>query len=208
MHPNPVFREDDQAKALMAARERGFGVLTIAGPEGVMAAHVPFVADTTVIGAHLVRSNPIARALKDSPAEALLMVSGPDAYISPDWYMVADQVPTWNYVAIHLRGELRLLPQDALLAHLERLSAHNEDRLLPKKPWTHHKMSDGVMERMMRQIVPVEMTIREVDSTWKLNQNKSAEAREMAATSVERSPIGMRQGDLAGLMRGADNADT
>jgi transcriptional regulator len=202
MHPNPAFRDEDHRKALEVARARGFGILTVAGPDGVLASHVPFVIEHAKIGAHLVRSNPIARLLKKSTSEALLIVSGPDAYISPDWYEVDDQVPTWNYVAVHIRGNLRLLSDEALEPHLERLSQHNEQKLLPKKPWHHDKMSDGVMDKMMRQIVPVEMTMESIDQTWKLNQNKSAEARQSAASLVAGSPIGTGQSDLARLMRG------
>ena len=204
MHPNPIFRPEDQTDAWALVRDRGFGVLSVAGPDGVQASHVPFVTEgETRIAAHLVRSNPLVAMLKAQPQEALLIVSGPDGYISPDWYMIADQVPTWNYVAVHLRGSLSLLPDDALLPHLEALSDHNETRLLPKKPWTHHKMTEGVMERMMRQIVPVQMEVREISSTWKLNQNKSEAARESAAHAVDRSPLGHEQSALAALMRGA-----
>ncbi len=202
MHPNPVFREDDQAKALMAARERGFGVLTIAGPEGVMAAHVPFVADTTVIGAHLVRSNPIARALKDSPAEALLMVSGPDAYISPDWYMVADQVPTWNYMAVHLVGEVEQRPAAELRDLLDRQSAVYESRLQPKPPWTTAKMTADVLEKMMRQIVPCRMRVDRIDGTWKLSQNKPDDVRLRAADHMDAYGFGSDVRVLSALMRG------
>ena len=201
MHPNPAFRPDDQAAALELARDRGFGVLTIAGSTGVLASHIPFIIEQNEIRAHLVRSNPIARLLKQNPTEALLIISGPDAYISPDWYHVADQVPTWNYVAVHIRGPMRLLTEAALLEHLEALSANNEERLLPKKPWTHQKMTESVMERMMRQIVPVAMEVREIESTWKLNQNKDTPARRSAAHAVETSPIGSGQSDLAELMR-------
>ncbi|MFK7944852.1 MAG: FMN-binding negative transcriptional regulator [Paracoccaceae bacterium] len=202
MHPNPTFRPDDQSAAWELVKERGFGILTVTGPKGILASHVPFVVEGEArIAAHLVRSNPIVPALKRGAADALLIVSGPDGYISPDWYLVADQVPTWNYVAVHIRGSMRLLDDDALLPHLETLSAHNEDRLEPKKPWTHHKMSEGVMERMMRQIVPVEMDVDEISSTWKLNQNKSEDARTAASQAVERSPIAAGASALAKLMR-------
>ena len=106
MHPNSAFRQTSAAANLAFARARGFGMLTLNGPEGPLAAHVPFLIDAegTALDLHLARSNPIARA--PLPASALMAVSGPDAYISPDWYGVADQVPTWNYVAVHLRGTL------------------------------------------------------------------------------------------------------
>ena len=125
MHPNPAFREEDQARALTTARRRGFGVLTAVGPAGVsggvLASHVPFLLEPTRVAAHLSRGGALARHLRQGPAEALLIVSGPDAYVSPDWYGIDDQVPTWNYVAVHLRGTLRLLPDEALPPHLEKL---------------------------------------------------------------------------------------
>ena len=201
MHPNPVFRDDDQSGAILAARQRGFGVLTVNGPDGPMAAHVPFVAQVTELFAHLTRSNPILRALRQGPLHALMIVSGPDGYISPDWYEADDQVPTWNYVAIHLRGQLTSLPADQLYAHLEQVSQQNEAHLIPKKPWTMDKMTRGALDRMMRQIVPVRMSIETVDSTWKLNQNKADDARLKAADQVARSPIGHQTADLADLMR-------
>ncbi|MEO1492597.1 MAG: FMN-binding negative transcriptional regulator [Pseudomonadota bacterium] len=201
MHPNPAFREDDQARALVMAQDRAFGILTVTGPDGVLASHIPFVIDGAVMGMHLVRSNPIARLLKDGPLDALMIVSGPDAYISPDWYGIDDQVPTWNYVAVHLRGRLSLLPDETLKPHLDHVSGHLEKHFLPKKIWTMDKMTPEAAARFMRQIVPVAMEIGEVASTWKLNQNKDDDVRLRAADAVEASPIGAEQHALANLMR-------
>ncbi len=202
MHPNPAFREAPEAHALALARERGFGALTVAGPDGVLAAHVPFLIEDGVLAAHLVRSNPLARLLRDGPAEALMMVSGPDAYISPDWYGEEDKVPTWNYVAVHLRGDLRLIAEDRLKAHLDRLSGNFEARLAPKPVWNSDKMTPGVMEKMMRQIVPVEMAIASVDSTFKLNQNRADEARLNAAAELAKGGTpGMETQMIARMMR-------
>jgi transcriptional regulator len=201
MHPNPAFREDDQARALVTARERGFGVLTVAGPDGVLASHVPFVLEATTLAAHLSRGGAVARHLRRGPAVALLIVSGPDAYVSPDWYGIDDQVPTWNYVAVHLRGTVRLLPDERLRPHLERLSAEMEGRLLPKAPWTMDKMTPGLAERMMRQIVPLEMTVATAEATFKLNQNKTEVVRLAAADAVEAARQGHEPAALARLMR-------
>jgi transcriptional regulator len=187
MHPNPAFRTTATEANLTFARNRGFGMLTVNGPDGPIAAHVPFLisVDATTIDLHLARSNPIARS--PLPAKALIAVSGPDAYISPDWYGVPDQVPTWNYVAVHLRGTLRELPVETLREHADALSARFEADLLPKKPWVSGKMTDGVMDRMMRMIVPFRMDIEAVDGTWKLNQNKDSSVRLAAAEHLERS---------------------
>jgi transcriptional regulator len=114
---------------------------------------------------------------------------------------VADQVPTWNYVAVHLRGRLRALPQEDLHGVLERLSAGMEARLLPKKPWTMEKMSDGVAAKMMRMIAPIAMDVRAIDGTWKLGQNKDEAARLGGADGITSANLGVETDVLAALMK-------
>ena len=184
MHPNSIFRRESPETAREFAAERGFGTFTVAGPQGVLAAHVPFVLDEERVLAHLVRVNPLARHLAGGPARALLIVSGPDGYVSPDWYGEPQLVPTWNYAAVHLRGELRLLDDTALRPILERLSETFETRLAPKPPWKTDTVDDGLLARMMRRIIPIEMSVDTVDSTFKLNQNRSDAARAGAAAAL------------------------
>lgn len=201
MHPNPAFRQTSEADALSHARRRSFGTLSVNGPDGPLAAHVPFelsaAGDAVVL--HLARSNPIARA--GLPLPALLAVSGPDAYVSPDWYGAQDQVPTWNYIAVHLRGTLHPLPPDALEPHLNAVSAHMEAMLHPKPAWTTAKMSPGAMDRLMRMILPFQLEVRSVDSTFKLNQNKTADQRAGAAQGIAANPMGLEAAALAALLR-------
>jgi transcriptional regulator len=203
MHPNPAFRQEPRDRNLAFARDRGFGILTVNGAEGPLAAHVPFLLndDASFAEMHLARSNPIARA--GLPLPALLAISGPDAYISPDWYgphsEVPDQVPTWNYVAVHLRGVLEPLPEDALRPHVDALSAEHEGRIEGKQPWTSAKMTEGAMPRMLRMILPFRFRVDSVDATWKLNQNKAPEIRARAAAVLSRGNAPAQQ--IAALMR-------
>ncbi len=195
MHPNPAFRKTPAQDNLDFARTRGFGTLCVNGEHGPVLAHVPFLlaADGATADLHLARSNALIQ--NGLPAAAVLAVQGDDAYISPDWYGIADQVPTWNYIAVHLRGTLSPLPPEALEPHLNALSDHFESALLPKPIWTPAKMSDGVMERMMRMILPFRLTIASVDGTRKLNQNKTPQARAGVIAALDPHPI-------AGMMRG------
>jgi transcriptional regulator len=203
MHPNSAYRKAEDAQNIAFARDRAFGTLAINAESGPLISHIPFQlsADGTYLEAHLVRSNPILRALKDGPIDAVIAMSGADAYISPDWYGVSDQVPTWNYVAVHLRGTLRALPQGDLQGVLERLSGAMEDRLLPKPIWTMEKMGDGVAEKMMRMIAPIGMEVSGIDGTWKLGQNKPDEVRIGAAEGVASSDLGAETATLAALMK-------
>lgn len=204
MHPNPAFRQEPRDRNLAFARARGFGILTVNGPEGPLAAHVPFLLndDASFAELHLARSNPIARA--GLPAPALIAVSGPDAYVSPDWYgphsEVPDQVPTWNYVAVHLRGVLEPQPDEALRPHVDALSAEHEGRIAGKRPWTSAKMTEGAMPRMLRMILPFRFRVTSIDGTWKLNQNKTSEIRARAAEALAQGGPSAQQ--IAALMRG------
>ena len=208
MHPNPAFCGATASANLAFARARGFGLVTVNGPRGPLAAHVPFVlsdsGDTAHL--HLVRSNPLLAAI-GAPAPALLAVSGPDGYVSPDWYGLPDQVPTWNYVAVHLRGTLQRLPDDQLDSVLAALSAAFEARLAPKPAWTADKMNRVALERMMRAIVPVRLTIENVDGTWKLSQNKPDVARRAAVDAMQAS-VGPELAALSALMRQWDDGSS
>jgi transcriptional regulator len=203
MHPNPAFRKEPLDRNIAFARARGFGVLTINGPDGPLAAHIPFLLsdDASFAELHLAHSNPIARA--DLPVPALIAVSGPDAYISPDWYgphsEVPDQVPTWNYVAVHLRGTLERLPDDAMRDHVDALSAEHEGRIAAKRPWTSAKMTEGAMPRMMRMILPFRFLVASVEGTWKLNQNKTPEIRARAANALSQGNAPAQE--IAALIR-------
>ena len=201
MHPNPAFRRTAPEQNLDFARRRGFGMLAVNAPEGPLVSHIPFVltADGTALEAHLVRSNPIVPRLA-AATPAVVVIAGGDAYVSPDWYGLPDQVPTWNYVAVHLRGTLRRLEDEALAGVLERLSDAFESRLHPKTPWTMEKLGVGVFEHLGRQIVPVAMTIETVDGTWKLSQNKPAAARAGVVSGLDQSPLGSDIDQIAALM--------
>jgi len=202
MHSNPSFRNETIDRNIAFAKERAFGTLAVNAPDGPLVSHIPYLLSDGAekVELHLVRSNPILR-LMDEPVDAVIAVTGGDAYISPDWYEVADQVPTWNYVAVHIRGKLSRLPPEDLHGVLDRLSASMEKRLLPKLPWTSEKMSPAVYEKMQRQIVPVMLDVTSIDGTWKLSQNKPDEVRLRAANGVSKNGIGTETELLAGLMQ-------
>jgi transcriptional regulator len=199
MHPNPAFRKVADDVTVAFVRNRAFGTLSVNGEAGPLLSHVPFLLadDAASADLHLVRSNPIARL---DGVHAVIAVSGPDGYVSPDWYGVEDQVPTWNYVAAHLRGRLERLGDGLMRDMLDRQSSAYERRLLPKRPWTTDKMSDGALERLMRSILPFRLHIESIDATWKLGQNKSEAARLGAASAIAGSRIGHEMDALAQLM--------
>ena len=186
MHPNPSFRNTSGGHSWELVSQTSFGTLVQSTSGLPVVSHVPFLLSTcrSYIELHLVRSNPMARVDVGEAVPTTLIVNGPDGYISPDWYGIDDQVPTWNYVAVHLTGQLVRLADDALEPLLARLSDQFETKLHPKPTWTMEKMTDDVKTKMMRQILPFKFEISELHSTWKLGQNKPEQARLGAAKAL------------------------
>jgi transcriptional regulator len=112
-----------------------FGALVTAGAEGLFATHLPFVLDRSrgamgVLQGHVARANP-HHCQTLTGGEALVIFSGPDAYVSPSWYAAKLEhgkvVPTWNYVAVHVYGHLRFIEDSEYLrTHLVALTRQHE----------------------------------------------------------------------------------
>jgi transcriptional regulator len=118
----------------------------------------------------------------------MLAVNGADAYVSPDWYVSSDQVPTWLYQTVHLTGTVRKLSDDELAVQIEALSAKFEDWLAPKPPWTSSKMTAGRLDAMKKAIVGLVMNVEEVEGSFKLNQHKSDADHAAIASALMRQP--------------------
>src|SRR6478736_3243917 len=177
MYTPPMFKSD-RAASLAFAQTRGFGLVCASDGAKPIASSLPFYltfADdgTPRAAFHVARHNPLVK-LAGGTASWLLAVTGADAYVSPDWYVSPDQVPTWLYQVVHLTGTVRTLSDDELAAQIETLSAKFEDRLLPKKPWKSSKMTAGRLDALKKAIVGLQMTVEEIEGSFKLNQHKSA----------------------------------
>jgi transcriptional regulator len=197
MHPDSRFAVEDRATLLAFVAAHPFVTLA-ASVKGVpMIAQAPVVIrefdDEIALDFHVSRGNALAQPMVQGfPAVALATAEG--AYISPDWYESADQVPTWNYRSVEAHGFVAPLSDDELIAQLDALSAQEEARLAPKPPWTRQKMSAGRFEAMLRGIVGGRLTVERLSGTFKLSQNKADADRAGAAAGLGGHP-------LAGLMR-------
>lgn len=184
MHPNSAFHWKDRNAMHVFVQELGFGQLFVATPDGPRVTHLPFIwHDDELIRFHIARGNATTRHLDGMIG--LLVVNGPDAYISPDWYGLDNQVPTWNYIAVELEGKLRKLDEDELVEQVNHLSNEQEKRLEPKPMWTSAKMTEGYFDKMLAAIVGFEMRITKWRGTLKLGQNKNEAARDSVAHQLE-----------------------
>jgi transcriptional regulator len=144
---------------------------------------------------HLSRGNALAPHLVQG-FRAVALATGPDAYVSPDWYGSDDQVPTWNYVSAEAEGSVAPLDDDEFVALLDDLSAQEEARLLPKKPWTRDKMSPGRFEPMMRGIIGCRLIVERLEGHSSSRRTRADAERAGAVAGLGGHPI-------AELMRSA-----
>ena len=153
-----------------------FALVCVSDQGGVDAAHVPVVLDRSAgefgeLHFHVAKQNPIWQAF-DGQREALVIFSGPHAYISADWYDSENLVPTWNYVAVHATGVPSVISEDQNAALLDALAAQEEAHLAPKSPWTTAKMESDLHKRMLGGIVGLAMPIGKLEAKAKLSQNR------------------------------------
>jgi len=191
MYTPPMFKSD-RAISLAFAEARGFGTMCAWDGNKPIATPLPFYLDYADDGTprtmfHVARNNALI-ALADATSNWLLVVNGADAYVSPDWYVSPDQVPTWLYQTVHLTGSVRKLSDDELAAQLDALSAKFENWLVPKPPWTMAKVTAARAEALKKGIVGLVMTVEEVEGTFKLNQHKSDVDHVAIASALNAQP--------------------
>jgi transcriptional regulator len=203
MYTPPPFKSD-RAASLAFAETRGFGLACAWDGTRPIASSLPFhlsyAKDGTPQAAfHVARHNPLIK-LADGSSSWLLAVNGADAYVSPDWYVSPEQVPTWLYQVVHLTGTVRVLSDDELALQIDTLSAKFENWLLPKSPWTSSKMTAGRLDAMKKAIVGLVMNVEDVEGSFKLNQHKSeADFAAIGNALGSQSDTGSLQ--IANLMR-------
>lgn len=183
MHPDAQFRTDNRALMEALVEEIGFGMIFAATPDGPRVAHAALLwTGNGVLQFHISRGNALARHLDG--ANALAVVNGPDAYVSPRWYADPGQVPTWNYISVEMEGRVRRMDGEGLTGLLEALSAHNEARL-PAPAWTMDKIPAARLSQLRSGIVGFELEVQAWRPTFKLSQNKDAAERERVAMGLD-----------------------
>jgi len=190
MHPNKTFAWQDREAMLAFVADIAFCTICAEGP---LVVHAPvIVAAPDRLRFHISRGN---RAAALDGRRAIASCLGPDAYISPDWYGIPDQVPTWNYLAVEAEGPLRRLDEEELARLLDDLSAAHEGRLAPKPAWSRAKMAPGRFDSMVKAIAGFELAVEALRGTRKLGQNKPGR---IAAAADGLAPFNPQ---MAALMR-------
>lgn len=174
MYRPPAYRIDDAAAAFRLIADFAFATLATVHDGVVRLSQLPMIADPArrVLRGHLARANPHGGRIDGAMATALF--TGPQGYVSPNWYEDATRVPTWNYLAVEVAGAVRVITApDAVDAMLIDLSHHFESRrhdLDRDGEWTIDKLPEKKREALRAGIVAFEIDIESIEMKGKLSQ--------------------------------------
>jgi transcriptional regulator len=186
-------------------RAHPLAMLVTLDASGLVANHIPMEVDAGAdagphgtLRGHVARANPMWKSHR-SDVEAMAVFHGPHDYISPTYYATkaatGEVVPTWNYATVHAYGPLHVIEDAAWLRRLvEQLTDRHEGELGQRTrgaPWQVSDAPASYIDRMLKAIVGVEISITRLEGKWKMSQNRVAEDR---------------AGVVAGLQRGGESA--
>src|ERR1700678_408467 len=198
----PTHFAADNAAAPEVLATRGAAALITLTADGLLATMLPFIYEPAAgeqgaLLGHVARNNDQWR--KAALGESLVIVRGPDAYVSPSWYAAKAEngrvVPTWNYVTAHVYGQLIVHDDPAWVEDIvRRLTAKHEAARLtaPRQPpaCSVDDAPRAFIEGQLRAIVGLELQITRIEAKAKLSQNR---------------PVGDIAGVVAGLAARGDD---
>jgi transcriptional regulator len=182
--------------------KNSFGILINTLEGKLWATHIPMefavnAEGNEVLTGHIAKGNVQWKGFKPHQ-EALAIFQGPHSYVSPTWYNHKN-VPTWNYVAVHVYGSITLIEGEQLYKALKQLMDKYETL---KK--THLKIEDlpeKLIKKEMRGIIGFEIAVKEVKAAFKLSQNRDDESYKNIIKNLETSEH-QHEAEIANYMKG------
>ena len=178
---------EDRAALLAYMRAYSFAALATSGPGGLTATHLPFVIEEEggriTLLAHMAKANLQWRDFA-AGAEALVIFMQPHAYVSPRLYDSRQNVPTWNYVAVHAYGRPVLIEERAAKIELQQklIRQHDAGYLTQMA-----ELPDSYLDAKLAAIVSFSLAATRIDARYKLSQDKNPAERERIARELEAS---------------------
>lgn len=187
MYIPDIYRNENQSEILRFIEENSFAILVNQSNGKINATHIPlFIEESAnnklVLSGHISKLNPQSENFAEN-GNVLAIFSGAHSYISSSWYD-HEEVPTWNYLAVHVEGKIEILNQEQTLLHLENLVNKYEKN--SENPISTKTLSEKTM-RQANGILAFTIIVEKIDAVKKLSQNKNEVTKKSIISHLEKS---------------------
>ncbi|MEQ8219664.1 MAG: FMN-binding negative transcriptional regulator [Arenibacter sp.] len=170
MYTPSHYRNENLDEVREFLKQNSFGILINQTDGRPWATHIPLELDLDAEGndilvSHISKANPQWKSFMENE-EVLAIFNGPHSYVSSSWYK-EEEVPTWNYIAVHVYGKIRILNDEAVLDSLHKLVDKYEKG--SANPVSIHNLSPKTMKQI-KGIVGFQINISDIQATYKLSQ--------------------------------------
>lgn len=189
MYTSQYFQTQDWQKVKTLIIENPFATLVSTHEHKLVATHLPLEleekGEKAYLAGHIARANPQWRSWAENPQEILVIIQGAHTYISSSWYD-HENVSTWNYMAAHLYGSLKIIEGEALLKKLEQLTERYEQGR--ENPRLVANMSPNYLKNQLRALVGFEIEITHWEASFKLSQNRDDKNYHQIIEKLQKEP--------------------
>ena len=186
MYIPDIYVNENRSEILRFIEENSFAILVNQSNDKINATHIPlFIEESNenqlVLSGHISKLNPQSENFQEN-GNVLAIFSGAHSYISSSWYDY-EEVPTWNYMAVHVEGKIEILNEEQKLLHLENLV--NKYERNSEKPISTKSLSEKTM-RQSNGIIAFNIIVENIDAVKKLSQNKSEHNKKSIISHLEK----------------------
>lgn len=181
------YRNNDLSEIRSFIRKNSFATLITCGSEKPEATHIPIELieqnnEEAFLQGHISRANQQWKSFSDK-SSVLAIFQGPHSYVSSSWYNHVN-VPTWNYLAVHVYGKIKIIEGDELYLSLKDLVDRYET--ISEKPIKMEELPEDMMSKYMIGIVGFRIAIEKIEGKWKLSQNRDKEDQQNIIRQLEK----------------------
>ena len=186
MYTPEIYKNENQEEIKKFLLENSFGILINQTNGKLCATHIPLELEINnegkeILYGHLSKENPQWNGFIDND-QILAIFSGPHSYISSSWYD-HENVPTWNYIAVHVYGKIKIIEGEAVIESLKKLVDKYEQN--SENPVRVEDLSKKTMMQS-RGIVAFEIEITEIQATKKISQNRDEKNHQNIISELEK----------------------
>ena len=187
MYTPDIYKNENQEEIKKFLQDNSFGILINQTNGKLWATHIPLELGTniegkTILEGHISKENLQWNGFLESN-EVLAVFSGPHSYISSSWYD-HENVPTWNYIAVHVYGKIKIIEGQAVIDSLKKLvDKHEQNR---ENPTRIENLSEKTMMQA-RGIVAFEIEIDKIEATKKMSQNRDSKNYQNIISALEKN---------------------